>query len=264
HADYATVLVDPVNLPDVARALVGSLAAPPDPDHGDRDWDVVDLRRWRQGDPALHALAMAFRDAKALNDWTVALNAEDVCPIVTLPEDGGWDDYLATLEKKARHEIRRKIRRAEREGEIVFTSVEPTPENVEAFITLHQARWGDQGLFPQTEGGQRSRHFFHRIAELESAEGVNRQLEFGRVTVGGLLIFATVAFDDGATSYFYNAGMDPEARDLSPGVTGTAAYLKDHIDAGRRRFDFLRGNEPYKYEWGAVDEPIYRLLVTRS
>jgi len=36
------------------------------------------------------------------------------------------------------------------------------------------------------------------------------------------------------------------------------------MEAGRRRFDFLRGNEPYKYEWGAVDEPVHRLLVTRG
>ena len=41
-------------------------------------------------------------------------------------------------------------------------------------------------------------------------------------------------------------------------------YFKDRIEAGRRRFDFLRGQERYKYEWGAVDEPIYRLLVERA
>ena len=46
-------------------------------------------------------------------------------------------------------------------------------------------------------------------------------------------------------------------------MTGAAAYLRDRLAAGRRRFDFLRGNEPYKYEWGAVDEPIHRLLVQR-
>ena len=45
--------------------------------------------------------------------------------------------------------------------------------------------------------------------------------------------------------------MDPRRGTLSPGVTGTAAYLRDRLEAGRRRFDFLRGNEPYKYEWGA-------------
>jgi CelD/BcsL family acetyltransferase involved in cellulose biosynthesis len=36
------------------------------------------------------------------------------------------------------------------------------------------------------------------------------------------------------------------------------------IQLGKTRFDFLRGNEPYKYEWGAVDEPIQRLLVRRD
>jgi CelD/BcsL family acetyltransferase involved in cellulose biosynthesis len=75
---------------------------------------------------------------------------------------------------------------------------------------------------------------------------------------------ATVAFDDGVTCWFYNAGMDPTARELSPGVTGTAAYLRDRMAAGRRRFDFLRGEEPYKYEWGARDERIERIMVARS
>jgi CelD/BcsL family acetyltransferase involved in cellulose biosynthesis len=58
--------------------------------------------------------------------------------------------------------------------------------------------------------------------------------------------------------------MDPSARELSPGVTGTAEYIRDRVEAGRRVFDFLRGQEPYKYEWGAADQPIYRLLVQRT
>jgi CelD/BcsL family acetyltransferase involved in cellulose biosynthesis len=138
-----------------------------------------------------------------------------------------------------------------------------TPVNIDGFIDLHQARWGDRGLFPPTEGGARSRLFLHRLAELEAAES-QPQLQLGHLRVGGRLIFAGLGFDDGTTCFFYNAGLDPEARDLSPGVTGTAAYLRDRQAAGRRRFDFLRGNEPYKYQWGSVDEPIRRLLVTRT
>jgi CelD/BcsL family acetyltransferase involved in cellulose biosynthesis len=41
------------------------------------------------------------------------------------------------------------------------------------------------------------------------------------------------------------------------------AYVARAIERGIRRLDFLRGDEPYKYEWGAVDEPIQRLLVRR-
>jgi CelD/BcsL family acetyltransferase involved in cellulose biosynthesis len=62
----------------------------------------------------------------------------------------------------------------------------------------------------------------------------------------------------------YNAGVDPDAKDLSPGVVMVAGYIANAIATGRRRLDFLRGDEPYKYVWGAVDEPIERILVSRS
>lgn len=264
HADYATLLAGPAGLPAVARAVVQSLADRPDPDHGDQLWDVVDLRRLRDDDPSLPALEDAFRDAAEAHRWQVVREVEDVCPVATLPVDGDWEAYLASLDKKSRHEIRRKMRRAESSGPLEFRLTDPTPEAVDAFIDLHQARWADEGLFPDTPGGERSRRFLHRLAELESAEGEGSQLQLGLAEVSGRLIFATVGFDDGETCYFYNAGLDPDARDLSPGVTGTAAYIRDRLAAGRRRFDFLRGNEPYKYEWGAVDEPIHRLLVSRT
>ena len=185
---------------------------------------------------------------------------EDVCPVTVFP-DGDWEAFLASLDKKDRHEIRRKVRRAEVAGEVRFSLAELDAASADTFIDLHQARWGDQGLFPATEGGDRSRRFLHRLTELEAAEGPDAQLQLGHVRVGERLIFATVGFDDGNTCFFYNAGMDPDARELSPGVTGTAAYMQDRLAAGRRRFDFLRGNEAYKYEWGARDEPIHRLLV---
>jgi CelD/BcsL family acetyltransferase involved in cellulose biosynthesis len=171
---------------------------------------------------------------------------------------------LDSLGKKERHEIRRKLRRAEGHGPVDFRLVEPTPVEIDRFIDLHQARWRENGLFPDTAGGERSRRFLHRLAELEIAEGGDRQLQLGWLDVGGRTIFGALGFDDGETTYFYNAGMDPGARELSPGVIGAAAYIRDRLGAGRRRFDFLRGDESYKYEWGAVDEPIHRLLVART
>ncbi len=48
-----------------------------------------------------------------------------------------------------------------------------------------------------------------------------------------------------------------------PGSLLIARYVERAIATGRRRLDFLRGNEAYKYEWGAVDEPIQRLLIRR-
>ena len=263
HADYATLLCAPRDMDAVAETLATSCCQPISAEDAIMPWDVIDLRRLRGDDPALPALEAAFRRHAARQNWQVRVEVEDVCPVLTLPE-GGWEAYLGQLDGKARHEIRRKIRRVEASGPITFELAPLNAESVDTFVELHSARWGEEGLFPHTEGGDRSRRFLHRLTELEAEDDAGAQLQLGQVRVGERLIFATVGFDDGTTCYFHNAGMDPAARDLSPGVTGTAAYLKDRMEAGRRRFDFLRGNEPYKYEWGAVDEPVHRLLVTRG
>jgi CelD/BcsL family acetyltransferase involved in cellulose biosynthesis len=263
HADYATLPCAPADLAATAAATVNALAGAPDRRHGNQPWDAVDLRRLRRADPALAALEHAFEAAAADQGWQVLHELEDVCPVVTMPGPD-WDEYLATLDKTARHEIRRKLRRAEALGPMSIEISPPTVEAMDLFIDLHRARFGERGLFPDNEGGARSRTFIHRLAELERAEPDGGLLHVGLVRCGDRLVYAVLAFDDGATCYLYNAGMDPDAAAASPGVTGTAEYLRNRLAAGRRRFDFLRGDEPYKYEWAAVDEPVERLLITRG
>ena len=256
HADYATILAAPADLPAVAEAVADHLI-----DIGSRrPWDVVDLRRLRVGDPAADALAAAFGAREIAEGWTLNVEREDVCPVAQLPADSDMDGYLAALGKKERHEIRRKVRRAEAVGEISLDESPDPLADLEAFIDLHQKRWGADGLFPDTPGGAQSRVFFRLLFELHGPEGPLR-LMF--LTVGGRRIAAGIHFETEDGYLYYNAGVDPDARDLSPGVVMVHAYVARALAAGKRRLDFLRGNEPYKYEWGAVDEPIQRLLVRR-
>ncbi len=262
HADYATLLADPGDLPAVAGAVVEHLADPAsaDPSHP-MPWDVVDLRRLRCGDPAADALEQAFGDRRAQAGWRVALEREDVCPVASLPEGGTFDEYLATLGKKSRHEIRRKIRRAEAAGEVALEDSGDPLADLDEFIDLHQRRWGEDGLFKPGPGGDASRTFFRRLFELLAPDGTVK-LTFLRV--GERRIAAGVHLETEDSFLYFNAGVDPEARELSPGVVMVARYVERAIAQGKRRMDFLRGDEPYKYEWGAVDEPIQRLLVQRT
>jgi len=78
HADYATVLADPADLPAVAAAVADSFAQPPDPAHGTKDWDVVDLRRLRSTDPALPALEAALGNGAQGRGWNLVRELEDV------------------------------------------------------------------------------------------------------------------------------------------------------------------------------------------
>jgi CelD/BcsL family acetyltransferase involved in cellulose biosynthesis len=264
HADYATILGDPDRAPEIAEALAAALspdATPRDVDHP-QPWDAIDLRRLRCGDAFADALAAAFGRREMDHDWTLNVEREDVCPVVTLPSEGGWDEYLGTLEKKARHEIRRKLRRAEESGPVVLSDSPDPASDLAAFIELHQKRWGADGLFPKTSGGDQSQIFFWRLFELFGAEGSEQSpLRMTFLTVGDRRIAAGIHFETADGYLYYNAGIDPDARDLSPGVVTTARYLQRALAAGKRRLDFLRGDEGYKYDWGAVDEPIQRILV---
>ena len=256
HSDYATVLAAPQDLNSVCEAVATLLAT-----QDSTRWDVLDLRRLRAGDPATDALAKAFEWAAPTAGWCVTREQEDVCPIVTLASGMDFEGYLATLGKKERHEIRRKVRRAEAAGEV---RLEPSPrpiEDLDAFVDLHQKRWGAEGLFPPTEGGAASRRFFAGLFEDCAPSGI---VDLSFLAVGGRRIAAGVTFDDGESVYYYNAGVEPDARELSPGVVMVACYIQRAIKLGRTRLDFLRGDEPYKYEWGAVDSPIERLLVQRT
>ncbi|MEO8424554.1 MAG: GNAT family N-acetyltransferase [Actinomycetota bacterium] len=255
HADYATILADPRDLLAVSAAVAAYLAGP---EVG--AWDAVDLRRLRCADPAGEHLAAALGALEMANGWTLNVEREDVCPVVTFPEGADMDGYLATLGKKQRHEIRRKVRRAEAVGEIRFAeSVDPL-RDLDTFKDLHQKRWGADGLFPPTLGGEQSRVFFRRLFELFGADG---PLRLTMLSVGGQTIAAGVHFETPDRILYFNAGVDVDARDLSPGILLVYAFIERALANGTRQLDFLRGNEPYKYDWGAVDEPIQRLLVRR-
>jgi CelD/BcsL family acetyltransferase involved in cellulose biosynthesis len=284
HADYATLLCDPRDLPEVADAICELLEdeTRPNPDHP-APWDVVDLRRLRRADPATDALAAAFGHHEMAEGWTLNIEQEDVCPVATIPA-GDMDDYLATLGKKERHEIRRKVHRAEAVGPVALVeSADPLAPStapgaagrtdLDQFIDLHQAKWGAAGLFPDTSGGAASRVFFRRLFELfgrpaedgsGDADGYAGSLRLSFLTVGDARIGASVHFETADSILYYNAGVDPEHRTLSPGVLMVEGLVRRVLETGRTRLDFLRGNEGYKYEWGAVDEPIQRLLVRRG
>jgi hypothetical protein len=70
--------------------------------------------------------------------WSVTRERLSPCPVVSL--DGGWDAYLGRLDRKQRHELRRKLRRADELPEKVeLRIVSPSDDiqaEMESFLTL--------------------------------------------------------------------------------------------------------------------------------
>ena len=77
-------------------------------------------------------------------------------------------------------------------------------------------------------------------------------------------VSACIAFDYNNIRYLYNSGFDPDYQHLSCGLLLNATSLKDSIEHNFECFDFLRGDESYKYHLGAQDTTIYTIKLMKK
>ena len=251
HIDYATVLLKPASPgteDDVAAALAGALIRTNAP---------LNLLRLRNEDAAHARMISAITHVAREQNRTATFGVEEPAPFIDLVGINTFDEHLERLDKKERHEIRRKLRRAEAAGVQISASNDLITDLPE-FIRLHRARWGENGLFTATEKGASEERFMREIFSTAPAEMITlllaRNEEFGTFAAGLFL-------RDANALRYWNAGGDIAARALSPGVLLFAHGLTMAISEKLPRLDFLRGNEAYKYECGAVDAQVMQLQV---
>jgi CelD/BcsL family acetyltransferase involved in cellulose biosynthesis len=206
--------------------------------------------------PAASPTVTAVPSLAAATGLTVTSVVEERCPVLQLPDT--WETYLASLSSKHRHELSRKIRRFEREEPSGRITIETTPTGVAArlddFLDLHrQSRVGKVRFMDERMEG-----FFRRVIVALAAQGAAR-LSFLDTPAGPIAAFVTLEWDD--TVGLYNSGFRPDCAPLSPGLVLLAGLVRDALERGRRCFDFLRGEERYKYEFGPVPEAVHAVTL---
>jgi CelD/BcsL family acetyltransferase involved in cellulose biosynthesis len=227
-------------------------------DHIDNlsDWDVVDLHSVCDGSPTLTLLPNLAR----ARGYAVSIKQEEVCPIIQLP--ASWDTYVDSLSKKDRHELRRKLRRldSEAQGQWSWRTIRDAvdlPQALSDFFDLHAKSGAGKAEF----WDQSRRAFFEANAWAMLSAG---WLHLSFLELNGSRAAAIYAYDYGDAMSLYNSGYDPAHGYFSVGVLLVAFGVQEAIAAGKRRFDFLRGSEPYKYTFGAVDTAVFNLEISKS
>jgi CelD/BcsL family acetyltransferase involved in cellulose biosynthesis len=192
----------------------------------------------------------------AARGLAVEAAVEERCPILPLPES--WEAYLARLDGKDRHEIKRKIRRLERELPGAAARVHAGGDGWDAalsrFLALHRRSKVGKARFMD----ERMERFF-RTATQALADAGWAKLWFLDHPGGDVAAFLCVEY--GAAVGLYNSGFDPGHARLAPGLVLLAHVIQDAIARRVPVFDFLRGEEPYKADFGPVPEDLYRVSV---
>lgn len=244
--DYNDFMVQPGYEPVFFSTLLGYLE--------EQSWSTLELFSLIETSPTLAYLPELARQ----RGYTVEIKEEDVAPGLVLPKT--WEEYLAGLSKKDRHELRRKFRRLESaETQRWYCLTDPTEvtHRLGDFIRLMRQSREDKDTYMTPE----RERFFHRIAQRVAQLGMLRLffLEMDQKPVATVL-----CFDYGTSRLLYNSGYDPEYSYYSVGLLLKALALQDAIEKGKRYFDFLRGPEPYKYNLGGQNRILYQMVVKRS
>ena len=224
-------------------------------------WERLTEMSWSELDlPSLPTGSLALAHLPPLAEsagMSVEIAESETTPKARLPAT--WDDFLAGLRKKDRHELRRKLRRLDRESDYRQYAAETgdaLADSMGDFFRLLKASRDDKRAF-MTEPRER---FFTDIAREASARGAFR-LYF--LEVDGERVAGCICFDVGDDSLLYNSGYDPAYYKLSVGLLNKALAMRSAIEDGRGVFNFLKGNERYKYNLGGRDESVFDMRIAR-
>ncbi|HEY3777185.1 MAG TPA: GNAT family N-acetyltransferase [Rhizomicrobium sp.] len=244
-SDYHDVLIDSDRVSGKETWFADALAA----------MDNVAECEFPELAPGAEALRLT-----APEDWSDTRAPASVCPVLTLPAKS--DELRLHVRPSRLRHVKTAHRRAARRGDAVL--IEGDSDNVEALLSelvrLHQERWqrgGEPGVFADS-----------RVAEFHAAAlpGLMEQnlARLYALEIGGKTAGVYYGFVWRGRAYAYLCGYDPAFSFESPGAILIGHAIEEAVREGAREFDFLRGGESYKYDWGAQDRHNTRRVLARK
>ncbi len=247
-SDYLDLIVNPQHVEEFSQGLLAYIKTTLTEEY---QLSVIDLQNILENSPSLHAL----QQAALTNGLVCEISPLQRAPYI--PLSGNYEEYMASLDKKQRHEMRRKVRRLMEQpvpSEWYIANDPATIDNeIEDFIGLMAFDSEKQTfLTPQMKEQMRA-------SMLEAFKAGILQLTFLRI--GEVKAAAYLNFDYENRIYVYNSGIHPACYEHSPGWVLLVHLLKWANENNRFEFDFMRGTEDYKYKFGAVDRQVMRVKI---
>jgi len=248
-SDYLDLIVRADDLPRFLSGLLDFLASR---FASNDNWSGIDWYNLPDSSPTPAAL----KTESGRRGWTH--HEEIYRPTPRIPLNGSFDEYLARIDKKQRHEIRRKMRRAAESGKVRFYVVDRDADietELDSFFHLmvqdpNKAMFLRDAMRDQMSTTIRAAH-----------EG--GYLWLGFLEVDGIKAAASLNFDYKNKLWGYNSGVRRDFMELSPGWVLLAHVIQWCCENNRYEFDFMRGDEEYKYRFGGVNRYVMRERVTR-
>jgi CelD/BcsL family acetyltransferase involved in cellulose biosynthesis len=190
----------------------------------------------------------------------LSVQAEPDMACSDIPLDKQFSEFWEERPRGLRRNVRRYTEKSKQIAPVEFVVNTYDEECYQALIRLHSARWGEQGK-PGMILANHSAKFLHDIAK----EFDRRQrLLFFTLHFQGATVATIMAFPYRNVLYGYLSAFDPAWTALGFGRTLLYESIQYAFQKRFASWNFLRGDEPYKSEWGARPIPKTRLIVRRG
>ena len=218
------------------QALVDGLVS-----NGD-GWDVLDLRCMDERDPFFPLLL-----ERAAVRAQVRLEPSGYAPFADLPPT--WDEYVASLGRDLRKQVRRDRKRLEGAGTVEIEWIDDpdaVPEAVADVVRLfeHNMR---RRFGPGFEASDTYRRF---LADVISRFFGRGQLRLLFLRLDGARIAFQLGFRVRETTYAYQTGFDEDWGHLGVGVIAATYSIERAIADKSTCLDWGPGTGPDKSRWG--------------
>lgn len=252
-SDYLDVLIDPACGREAATAITDAML-----ELEWESWDLEELRPQAQAWRLLAAPGLSSAQGLSGASEPIQRTPQSACPVVAL---GGPSDLSGCVPPRRRQLLRTARSAAARRG---YEIAEMRPEETHAFLSalfrLHALRWaerGEEGVLADV-AVQR----FHRAALPRLAAA--RLARCFVIRIAGEVAGAYHGFHHGTSACYYLGGFDPAFAKESPGAILIGHAMSQALREGATEFHFLRGQEAYKYGWGAVDRWNERCRIVKA
>ena len=171
--------------------------------------------------------------------------------VVNLMLPKSYEEYLADLPRKKRHELKRKkVRFQEKYPQAVLRESKDS-EIFESFITLHKTSDGDKGNFMNDEVTA----FFSSLLTMKG-------WKIYYLEVDNAIAACCFVYEDEVGSYLYNSSKNNTFNEVNPGIIIIDKIIEQLISKEFTFFDFLKGTERYKFDLGGISTQLYDIEIT--
>jgi hypothetical protein len=246
-SDYLDLITTEPVLPEFVDKIITFMASRKFP-----TWNKMVFYNLAENSPTLPFLEKSI--AKA--GWNYRVENFHPAPSLELP--GTWEAYLDQLDERYKGEILRKIRNAESYflpvNWYTVTDQHQIDLEMDAFLDLMRENPNKKAFLTPEMVNQ-----MKLTAAAAHQEG---WLQLAFLLVGDIKVAGYLNFDYGGKLLVYNSGIKSLFENISPGWVLLSYLIRQAIQEGKKELDFMRGDEPYKYQFGGKDKQLLKIEIT--